>query len=248
MSHLATQGRGPFVPIPFYTLYGYLGHLIEQKCVNRDWTPSKASKDNLGFSHLLFADDIILFSKANASGCEAISDVLEKFCRVSSQKISPNKSRIYFSHNMSDEMEEIRERLGIQENNNIGKFLRFSLKHRGVLRNPYNFIVERVMNKLAGWKAKYLSFASQVVLIKSVMSAIPNHVMQGTMLPVHVCEKLDKMNRDFLWGSTNERRNMHMVGWSKIVKSKDEGGLGIQEARAKNIALLSKVNWRMFHE
>ena len=104
------------------------------------------------------------------------------------------------------------------------------------------------MNKLAGWKAKYLSFSSQAVLIKSIMSAIPNHVMQGAMLPVHVCEKLDKMNWDFLWGSTNERRNMHMVGWSKIVKSKDEGGLGIQEARAKNIALLSKLNWRMFHE
>ena len=109
-------------------------------------------------------------------------------------------------------MEEISERLGIQETNNIGKFLRFPLKHRGVLRNPYNFIVEMVMNKLAGWKAKYLSFSSQAVLIKSVMSAIPNHVMQGAMLPVHVCEKLDKMNWDFLWGSTNERRNMHMVG------------------------------------
>ena len=41
---------------------------------------------------------------------------------------------------------------------------------------------------------------------------------------------------------------MHMVGWSKIVKSKDERGLGIQEARAKNIALLSKLNWRMYHD
>ena len=97
--------------------------------MNGDWTPSKASKDNLGFSHLLFADDIILFRKVDARGCEAISDVLEKFCRVSSQKISPNKSRIYFSPNMSDEMEEISERLGIQETNNIGKFLRFPLKH-----------------------------------------------------------------------------------------------------------------------
>ena len=39
-----------------------------------------------------------------------------------------------------------------------------------------------------------------------------------------------------------------MVGWNKIVKSKEEGGLRIQEARAKNIALLSKLNWRMYHE
>ena len=39
-----------------------------------------------------------------------------------------------------------------------------------------------------------------------------------------------------------------MVGWNKIVKSKEEGGLGIQEARAKNIELLSKSNLRMYHE
>ena len=32
------------------------------------------------------------------------------------------------------------------------------------------------------------------------------------------------------------------------MKPKDEGGLGIQEARAKNIAILSKLNWRMYHE
>ena len=39
-----------------------------------------------------------------------------------------------------------------------------------------------------------------------------------------------------------------MVGWSKIVRSKEERGLGIQTARAKNIVLLSKLNWRMYHE
>ena len=54
------------------------------------------------------------------------------------------------------------------------------------------------MSKLTGWRAKFLSFASRAVLIKLVMSAIPNHVMQGAVLPVHVCEKLDKINRDFL--------------------------------------------------
>ena len=94
------------------------------------------------------------------------------------------------------------------------------------------------MSKLAGWKAKYLSFAGWTVLIKSVMSAILNYVMQGVALPIHVCEKLDKINQDFLWGSISEKKMMHMVGWSKIVKSKEEEGLGIQAARVKNIALL----------
>ncbi|KAL0011900.1 hypothetical protein SO802_007008 [Lithocarpus litseifolius] len=104
------------------------------------------------------------------------------------------------------------------------------------------------MNKLSGWKAKFLSLAGRAVLIKSVMSTIPNHIMQGVALPTHICDKLDKVNRDFLWGSTTERRKLHLVGWNKIVKPKEDGGLGIQAAKAKNLALLAKLNWRLYQE
>lgn len=39
-----------------------------------------------------------------------------------------------------------------------------------------------------------------------------------------------------------------MVGQSKILKSKEEEGLGIQAAKAKNVAQLSKLNQRMYQE
>ena len=84
----------------------YLGHLIEQKCVDGSWTPLKASKENLGFSHLLFADDIILFCKVYLAACEAILEVLEKFCAESGQKISSEKSCIYFSPNVNESLKE----------------------------------------------------------------------------------------------------------------------------------------------
>ena len=98
------------------------------------------------------------------------------------------------------------------------------------------------MNKLSRWKAKFLSFVRKSVLVKSVMFAIPNYVMQGEALPVHLCEKLDKINRDFFWGSTREKKKLHLVGWNKIIQPKEKGGLGIQAARAKNVALLVKLN------
>ena len=120
----------------------YLGHLIEQKCVDGDWVPLKASKDNFGFSHLLFRDNIIIFSKVDPRACDAMMEVLEKFCCESRQKISQDKSWVYFSPNVNDELkEEVCERLGIQETHNIGKYLGFPLRHRGIYRNPYNFIV-----------------------------------------------------------------------------------------------------------
>ena len=40
---------------------------------------------------------------------------------------------------------------------------------------------------------------------------------------------------------------MHWVGWDKVTKPKVEGGLGIQTAKGRNMAYLSKLNWR-FHE
>ena len=81
--------------------------------------------------------------------------------------------------------------------------------------------------------------------MKSMMSAIPNHVMQRAALPNHSCDKLDKINRNFLWVSTNEKRKMHLVRWEKIIRPKEEGGLGIHSTRAKNVPLLTKLNWCM---
>ena len=239
----------PISPYLFILCMEYLGHLIDKKCMEGVWKPLKAFRENIGISHLFFTDDLILFAKVDEDSCEAISEVLDEFCEESGQKVSMEKSRIYFSPNVQAERRsEICSRLGIQATANIGNYLGFPINHKGVPRNRLNFIIERVMSKLAGWKARFLSFAGRFVLVKSVMSSIPNYVMQATALLAHLCEKLDKINRDFLEGSTSENRRLHLVGWSKIIRPKEEGGLGIQVARAKNLALLAKLNWRMNHK
>lgn len=48
------------------------------------------------------------------SACEAMSKVLEKFCFESNQKISVEKSNIYFLSNVSENVKvEVCEKLGI---------------------------------------------------------------------------------------------------------------------------------------
>ena len=93
---------------------------------------------------------------------------------------------------------KICENLNIQATNNLGKYLGFPLKHKGSYQNQFKFVAERVINELAGWKAQLLSFARRTVLVKSVLSTIPNYAMQGAALPSHLCDKLDKISRDFL--------------------------------------------------
>lgn len=155
-------------------------------------------RENIGISHLFFADDLNLFAKVDEESCEAILGVLNEFCEESGQKVSLDKSRVYFSPNVQPEIREgTYARLQIQATTNIGKYLGFPINHKGVAKNRLNFIAKRVISKLSGWKARFLSFARRSLLVKSVMSSIPNYAMQATALPAHLCEKLDKINCDF---------------------------------------------------
>lgn len=80
----------------------YLRFLINKSCMEKRWTPMKASKDNVEILHLFFAVDLMLFTRANDIGAEAIKEVLAKFCEESRQLISTKKSRIYFSPNIHE--------------------------------------------------------------------------------------------------------------------------------------------------
>ena len=43
----------------------------------------KASCGGPAFSHLFFADDLVLFAKADQINCSAVRDVIDVFCNVS---------------------------------------------------------------------------------------------------------------------------------------------------------------------
>ena len=48
-------------------------------------------------NHLLFADDSLLLFKASVEGAVAVSNLLEKYCDASGQRINHDKSSIFFS-------------------------------------------------------------------------------------------------------------------------------------------------------
>ena len=106
-------------------------------------------------------------------------------------------------------------------------------------------MIERVQSKLEGLKSKLLSPAGRLVLIKSAATPIPEYFMQCISFPSNVCNSIDKIIRDFLWGSSPEHRKMHLVNWNKVTLPKELGGLGIVQMKARNLALLAKLCWRL---
>ena len=177
-----------------------------------------------------------------------MNGVLTTFCQLSGQKVSKEKSRILFSKNTSKKPRRaICGSMGMLETQKFDKYLGFSLKFAECGAMNFNFIIH-LQGKLAGWQASLLSLAGRRTLIESSSGAIPNYVMQGTLLPSKVCKEIDCANRTFLWGSTPEKRKMHLVNWDTITWPKDHGGLGILETRPRNLALIAKLNWKLQSE
>ena len=67
-------------------------------------------------------------------------------------------------------------------------------------------------------------------------------------LPRKVKIRLEKIQRDFLWGGGNLERKIHLVNWDIVCSSKEKGGLGIRSLSNFNKALLEKWNWRFAME
>ena len=93
--------------------------------------------------------------------------------------------------------------------------------------------MDRVQSKLVGWKAKCLSPAGRLVLIKAAVTLVADYYMQCCKIPTRICDKVDKLTSNFLWGSTEDRRKLHMVGWNKVTNPTNLGGLGIFQMKAQ---------------
>ena len=136
--------------------------------------------------------------------------MLQEFCNKSGQKVSEAKSRVFFSPNVDlDQRDDLSSILGFNATTNFGKYLGFPVKHPGRQRHDFGAILDRVKKKLAGWKANMLSMVGRMVLIQVSTSTIPSYVMQSNFLPNKILSGIDRVNRNFLWGSFEHKKKMH---------------------------------------
>lgn len=95
---------------------------------------------------------------------------------------------------------------GMPLTKDLGTYLGIALIHGRVKRNHFNLIIDKLLKKLSGWKANTLSLAGRAILVQSVASAIPNYAMQVLKFPAHICDRVDRLNINSLWGDSSEKK------------------------------------------
>ena len=103
----------------------------------------------LKITHLFFADDSLLFCKANSQECQQLIEILHLYEAASGQKINTNKSSVFFSANTEEEKKnEVLEILGPMQDSRHGKYLGLPL----LLENQRMKFLQRLKK---GWEESW---------------------------------------------------------------------------------------------
>ncbi|XP_057760108.1 uncharacterized protein LOC130980443 [Arachis stenosperma] len=212
------------------------------------WKPVAVSRGGPRISHLMFANDLLLFCKAEKQQVQTVMVALENFCRASGMKFNVEKSKALCSRNVSATRKEIFTGVSsIRFVQNLGKYLGVNLNHSRVTRATFNDVLDKIRGRLASWKGRLLNKAGRLCLLNSVVTAIPTYRMQVSLFPKGVTNKIESMMQNFLWKGQADGRGLNLVNWKVLVTPKKFGGLGIRDPFCANIALLEKLVWQLFH-
>ncbi|CAN0906205.1 LINE-1 reverse transcriptase homolog [Linum grandiflorum] len=129
-------------------------------------------------SHLLFADDSIIFLEANCDSILTLKSLFRNYQLFSGQKINFRKSAIFFSPNTPADLQYIFSRaLGVQAIGSQDKYLGLPSLIPKSKKDMFKSLEDKLRRKLTGWKSTNLSLAGKEILIKSVATSFPLYAM-----------------------------------------------------------------------
>uniref|UniRef100_A0A2N9GXU6 Reverse transcriptase domain-containing protein n=1 Tax=Fagus sylvatica TaxID=28930 RepID=A0A2N9GXU6_FAGSY len=236
----------PLSPLLFLLVMEVLSRMlrkVEEEGLIRGFRAGSNAAEGLCISHLLYADDTILFCDADLDQLVYVRMVLTCFEAVTGLRVNMAKSEMVpvgEVQNIAELADSLCCHIGGLPLSYLGMPLGASYKAVAV----WNPILEKLERRLSGWQKLYLSKGGRLTLLKSTLSSLPTYFLSLFTIPISVVRRIEKLQRDFLWGGMGDEVKHHLVGWDKVCTPKEVGGLGVRSLILTNKALLGKWLWR----
>lgn len=156
-------------------------------------------------NHLLFADDLLIFSKANFKSINSVKVILRKFANYSRLAPNPAKSNIHFSVTTLGQT-----RLAAV----LGYLIKsLPIKHLGkeLGEAECHDLIDQLRSTFAKWRTKNLSYACRIQLAKWLFYGKLSYRFQSILIPKGVLDDVRKITYNFIQDGKNssiKRRNM----------------------------------------
>jgi hypothetical protein len=234
-------------PFPFILGLEILSRLIEKEENLGLLRGIKMASSCPPISHILFADDVLIFSKSNVSEAWVILNCLLKYSSWLGQRINMSKSAIFFSRNCHDSIKAaVNGVLNLAPIVARAKYLGIPLFMHRSKQTSFMELKDSIFAKITGWKARLLSQAARTTLVKSVANAIPTYVMYLFLIPKTLCSAINSGLRKFWWSfPQHKKHSLSLLSWGSICKPISLGGLGIRSMVSPNNALLARLGWKL---
>eukprot|EP00253_Pinus_taeda_P018177 PITA_18177 len=236
----------PLSPLLFLLVAEGLSHLI--RLAKREGAVKGLEVAvNMFITHLLFVDDILLFTNGNLNEIRELKNILDLFMKATGMQINYRKSQLITEGLNRLEKNQISSLLpfDVLSMENPFKYLGFLLKPNAYRKQDWNWLVAKIEARISHWSFKWLSRAGRLTLIKSVLLAMPVYWVALTWVLKRIRGKINIICNRFLWAGSKEDFVLPWVAWDKVARPKEWGGWGIKNLTDFSISLAAKSSWRI---
>ncbi|CAH2060641.1 unnamed protein product [Thlaspi arvense] len=125
-------------------------------------------------THLLFADDLLVFSDGLRHSLSGIKEIMAYFRDISGLDMNPSKTEIFFSGYDETQVAVLSGISGFKIDTFPTRYLGLPLNPNRITMSSLQPFVEKITSKLHSWTVKSLSFAGKIRLMSLVIYGMVN--------------------------------------------------------------------------